>query len=57
LKPDQELRANKLHVLNVRSEEEIYKDEPLRYLQAYQANTAYNIKKILNLKRDSSKYN
>jgi hypothetical protein len=50
------MKQNKFHVLDVKPEEEIYKAEPHKYLQAYQANTAYTIKKVLEYKRNDPKF-
>jgi hypothetical protein len=49
-----EIQQSKLHVLEVKSEEDIYLKEPHRYLQAYRANTAYQVKKVLEYKQDDS---
>ena len=45
------MAINKFYVLDAKPEEEIYKLDFIKYLQLHQANTAYQIKKLLDFKQ------
>jgi hypothetical protein len=55
-KETSELASNKFYVIDAKPEKEVYKLDIIKYLQAYQANTAYQIKKLLEFKQDDPEF-